>query len=370
MVNTAITGREPRLSASYGKQGQRRLSLRSLGTVLNVLPPESVSLPVVAEALRSDAFYVRYSAAKLLARRGDREARILMQEVLNTGAAPVRASVARHLYGFSWFSAEPLIRQALADPDRRVREGAIYALCDLHDLNAYRLAAEALQDEEDDVRMAAAWGLRDDQDPAAVPVLEAALLADDPEVRVKALESLGANSTPEAIPVVRRSVEDDDPDVAYAATLSLLELAGETCLRELCEIVRRKRGTACQYILRGFFHATNYLKIDIGKSEAAEDVIDTLEATLRDETPEAREGAIWLLAWMQHERTPEIVKHTYRIETDARLKAHIVRIAASLMPETLGEELLQDGLHSDDEQVRQEAEQVARERAQIGSLKS
>src|SRR5688572_21741621 len=63
---TNITGREPRLSLSHTKRGQRRLSLRGLATALNALPPEAVSLPVIAEALRSDAFYVRYSAAKML----------------------------------------------------------------------------------------------------------------------------------------------------------------------------------------------------------------------------------------------------------------------------------------------------------------
>ncbi len=363
---TSITGREPRLSSSYGKQGQRRLSLRGLATMLNALPPEAVSLPVVAEALRSDAFYVRYSAAHLLARRGDRDARIMMQDVLSNGAAPARASVARHLYGFSWFAAEPLIRQALADPDRRVREGVMYALADLEELSAYQLMAEVLQDEEDDVRMAAAWGLRDCQDPAAVPALAAVLLAADPEVRVKGLEALGANGTPHAIPVVRRAIDDPDPDVAYAATLSLLELAGETCLRDLCEIVRRANSSAalsCEQILRGFFHATLYLKIDVGQSQAADAVIDTLETCLSNDLPGVRVGAVWPLAWMKHQRAPDVIRRAYYGEADGPSKAQIMRIAVSLMSEA-GEELLQDGLHSDDNRLREVAEQIASEFAQ------
>src|SRR5215468_6051195 len=114
---TKITGREPKLSISYGQQGQRRLNIMGLANMLNLLPANAISLPDLEEALRSDAFYVRYSAAKKLSERADRDARMVMQKVLTDGEAPSRASVARHLYGFSWFAAEPLIKQALADKD-------------------------------------------------------------------------------------------------------------------------------------------------------------------------------------------------------------------------------------------------------------
>src|SRR5689334_8072529 len=133
---TAVTGREPQLSTSYGKQGQRRLNIMGLANMLNLLPASMISLGALEEALRSEAFYVRYGAAKKLAERADRDARLVMQKVLTEGEVPSRASVARHLYGFSWFAAEPLIKQALADQDHRVREGAIYALCDLRELAA------------------------------------------------------------------------------------------------------------------------------------------------------------------------------------------------------------------------------------------
>ena len=48
-IITAITGREPRLATS--KQGQRRLSLRRLATMINVLPPEAISLEAAEEML-------------------------------------------------------------------------------------------------------------------------------------------------------------------------------------------------------------------------------------------------------------------------------------------------------------------------------
>lgn len=357
LESTNITGREPRLSLSDGKRGQRRLSLRGLATVLNALPPEAVSLPVVAEALRSDAFYVRYSAAKMLARRGDRDARMIIQEALTSGSTPTRASAARHLYGFSWFSAEPLLRQALGDDDQRVRAAAISALSDLHELNAYRLMVEALRDETDDnVRMAAAIGLRDCQDSEAVPVLESALLAEDPDVRVKALEALGATEMPQAIPVVRTALDDPSPEVVYAATLSLVELAGEACLDEMSAIIGQAGDEMKRReVLRGFFNATCYLKLDVGTSKAVDNLLAALETALHDESPQIRMGATWPLGWMQHERADTILRTAYHAEQDSEVKAHILRIAISFARD-VDETMRQDALVSQDIRVRETAE--------------
>ncbi|MBX3066513.1 MAG: HEAT repeat domain-containing protein [Anaerolineae bacterium] len=361
-----ITGKEPALSLNAAHpQGQRRLSLRGLATMLNILPASAISLEALRESLKSAAFYVRYNAALKLAERGDRDARLVIQEVLNNDPAPSRASAARHLYGFSWFAAEPLIRLALEDSDSRVREGVVYAMCDMRDLHAYALMTEALriEDEVDNVRDAAAWGLRDCHDPAAVPVLEAALLAGDPDVRVRALEALGANDTPQAIPVIREAMNDPEPDVKYAATLSLLEVAGEGWLQELSGVIGSVRGETLQAVLRGFFHASNYLKIDIARSGAADMMIDALESALLDDLPAARLAAVWPLAWMRHERTPIVLRQAYFRETDSEVKAQIVRVSVSLMSQA-GEAILEDALNSRDPQVREVAETLARERAE------
>jgi len=357
-----ITGREPRLSILAGGRGTQKLSLRRLATMLNVLPPEAISLDAAAEMIKSEEFYVRYNAAKLLSRRADREARLIMQEALSNGEAPTRASVARHLYGFSWFTAEPMIRQALHDKDQRVREMAVYALCDLRELNAYQLMTEVLKVASDDLRMAAAWGLRDCQDPAAVPVLEMVLKAEDPEVRIKGLEALGVNDTPEAMPVVRQAMNDPEPDVKYAATLSLLELAGEAWLQELSGIIGRTNGITRQQVLRGFFHATNYLKIDVARTKSADLMIDSLETALLDDLDEVRMAVVWPLAWMRHQRTPIVLKRAYHIEQNEEVQAHIVRVAASLMSEA-GEEILQDALKKPTGRVRAMAEKIVQDRA-------
>jgi HEAT repeat protein len=362
--NSLFTGREPRLSSSYTQHGKRSLTTGRLAQMLEVLPPNMVSLDVAAEALRNESFYVRYAAARLLNKRGDRAARMVMQKILSEDNVRSRASVARYLYGFSWFAIEPLIQQALGDTDARVREGAMYALCDMRELNAFELMTHVLQNEVDSVREAAAWGLRECQDPAAIPVLEAVLLADDPEVRVKALEVLGTNGMTKAIPVIHRSLSDSDTDVQYAATLSLLEVAGEGCLEELAAVIRHSSGWTRQAILKGFFHATNYLKINIEAHQACEAIIDALEASVSDELSQAREAAIWPLAWIRHPRTPVILCDAYSRETNVDVQAQIVRIFSSLMSEAEAD-ILQSALHSQHDKVRAEAEQIMASRKQM-----
>lgn len=350
-------GREPRLAARH-VSGRRRLSLRGLGTMLNLLPPQAVSLEAAAAALRSRDFFVRYSAARLLARRGDREARLVLQSALVEAGAPARASAARELYSFSWFSAEPLIRQALDDEDTRVRQAAVYALCDMRNTQAYRLLAERLQNEDDDVRDAAAWGLRECRDPEAVLVLRVVVLrAAGPAVRVRALEALGANGSPEALPVARAQLEDPDADVKYAATLSWLELAGAASLPELAGVIQRESGLARQQVLRGFFHATNYLAIDVTRSSAIDAMLDALECAARDDLPGARQAAAWPLAWIRHERAARILRAAYEAEPDETVKAHIVCVAVGLMSEAAGE-ILADALQSESASVREAAERM------------
>jgi len=359
------TGREPCLS-SYRQPGQQRLSLRRLATTLNLLPPESISLEAAAEALHSGDCVVRYSAAEILSRRGDRDARRVIQDVLADDDAPLRASVVRHLHRFSWFVAEPLLWQALEDADQRVRESAIFALCEMRTRDAFHLLEEVLPNESDTLRLAAAWGLGDSRDARAVPVLGIALQAQSPEVREVALESLGATEASEAIPIVRRAIDDASLEVRYAATLSLLELAGEECFPELAAIIERTCGPERLCILRGFFHATNYLQIDVAQSSTAEVVISALEAALLDDLPGARVAAAMPLAWMRHDRATAILREGYHREQNSETQAHILRAAVHLMS-AAGEELLQDALESQDTLVREAAEYLAHSRATTSS---
>jgi HEAT repeat protein len=224
---------------------------------------------------------------------------------------------------------------------------------------------EVLQNEEDNVLEAAAFGLRDTQDSAAIPVLELVLTAKDPDVRIKALEAMGISGVPEAMPIVRNMMMDREPTVKYAAALSLLELSGAGWLEELSGVIGRNTGETLQQILLALFHATNYLKIEVEKTTAAELMLDALESALLDEHKGVRMAATWPLAWMRHERTPAILKKTYRIELDPEVKAHIVRVAAGLMSEA-SEEILQDALDSEEAEVRKAARQIMEERERTG----
>jgi HEAT repeat protein len=359
---TDLTGYEPCLSARIPHKGYRRFLPRQLGTLLTTLSPEAVSLDAAAAMLRSEHLLVRYQAARLLSERGDREARLILQDVLTGGEVPSRASVARHLHRLSWFSAEPLLRQALADPEEVVRETAVYALCEVRELDAFALLADALQEESDMVRAAAAFGLRNCQDSAAVPALAAVLRADDPEVRVQGLEALSANNTPEAVPVVQGKLRDPDGDVAYNAVLSLLELCGDDCLGELVALIRQTQGVPLEPILRGLFHASNYLHLDWTGHPACDALFDALASALEDTLAPVRMAAIWPVAWMRHERAATLLEEAFHREQDGAVKAHMLWVAACLMADS-SSKLLEAGLQSEDSRVRDMAEHIRETRA-------
>ena len=363
-----ITGREPRLSRST-QTGGNRLLPRRLANLLNSVNPDSVSLDAVAEALKSDDFFVRYNAGKLLGRRADRSARLLCETTLASGGPLARASVARNLHGFSWFTAENLYRQALHDEDSRVREAAVYALCDTAELNAYHLLAQHLPGEVDDVLDAAAVGLRDRQDVAVVSALAAVLQARDPEVRIKGLEALAASDSPEALPVVRSALtQDGSMQVRYAATLSFLELGHEACLDELAQIIEGASSVMRLYLLQGLFHGANYIGLKVSESAHAAALFTTLRETLGDDLPDTRIAAIWPLAWWwRNEQSRETLLQAYRDETHSKVKSELLRISVKLMTEA-GEIILQEARAGEDAALRQQAEQIAAHRDKVGVI--
>lgn len=328
---TMITGREPRLGVGVQQGGFWKLSPRRLATLLNILPPDAVSLPAMAAALHHDNFGVRYNAAHALSRRGDRDARLVMQEALRQGNPRTRASIARHLSGFSWHSAKDLIAVALQDEDARVREGAVYAMCDFIEAEAYASLAEFLAHEpHDDVRLAAAVALRDRQDPAAVPVLAAVMGATDPDVRIQALRSLGANLTRPAQAVVLAAIrQDGEAEVVYEATLSLMELAEEQAVPMILEVLHAATGDYRAALIRGLFHASNYMVINLATCAESETLLDALGQSLTD--PIAREDAVWPLAWIQHETAHDLLWRAYADSTDLVFKGHVMRVAWALM---------------------------------------
>ncbi len=352
----SLTGREP--SIPKREKTGFRLSLKGLASMLNLLPPEQISVEVYAAALRSDDCMVRFNAADILARRADREARLAFESVLYTGTPHQRASAAGHLYRFSWFAAEPLYQRALADDDPRVREAAVFALCKMRLPEAYALVAGILQDGADSMRLSAVWGLYSRPDPAAVPVLEVALRAENPEIRELALEVLGATENPAAIPVVKDALRDPRPEVQYAATLSWVELARENCFAELAELIERTRGSERRAILRGFFHATNYMGIETGFAPGAVVLIDALDSALGDTLPETRLSAYLPLCWIRHPEAESALLDGFRREPNSDVKAHLLAAATHLMSPVAGR-LLEESLTGPDPLLRQTAEYLS-----------
>lgn len=358
--NDDPTGQEPSL-AKQEKSGFR-LPLKGLAAMLNVLPPDRIPIEVYAAALRSEDCIARFSAADVLARRGDREARRVFEDTLQTGTPPQRASVARHLYRFSWFVAEPLYRRALDDEDTRVREAAVFSLCRMSLPEAYALAIDVLRDGGDALKLAAVWGLSSHPDPACVPVLEVALQAQNPEIRELALEVLGATETPAAIPAAKMALRDLNHEVQYAATLSWIELARETCFAELAALISQTRGLERHALLRGFFHATNYMGIEIASTPDAALLIDMLEAAMNDELPKVRLSAFMPLCWIRHPKAESALLEGFRREADSDTKARMLAVAAHLMS-PVTEKLLQEASQSADPVVRQTAEYLLKANA-------
>lgn len=352
-----ISGNEPALAGRDETASWQ--FLRRLSALFSWFAPEQAKVEALLSDLCSDDALARFDAADALARRGDREARLAFERLLQTAAPHQRASAVRHLYRFSWFTAQPLYRQAFHDEDTRVLEAAMFALCRMRLPEAYALAADVLQNGSDALRLSAVWGMHDHPDPAAVPVLAATLQAGNPEVRELALEVLGATEAPAAIPIVKAALDDPVTGVQYASTLSWVELAREACFSELAGWIERTRGPARRAILRGFFHATNYMGIESGSAPDAAILIRALETALGDDLPEARLAAFLPLAWMRHPDAEKILQAGFSDEPDSDTRAHMLTAAVHLMSPAAAI-LLEEAHQSDDLLVKQTAEFIRR----------
>ena len=349
-------GDEPAMADKAAPQGLRRI-LRKLAWMPRFLPASQASLETLSADLKSVDSLVRFSAGDQLGKRADRAARLVMQDILQTGTPAQRASAVQHLYRFSWFSAEALFRQALGDADQRVREGAVLCLCKMRAPEAYRLAETTLKapDAGDNLLQAAIWGVSSHPDVGSIPILEAASTAVDPEIRAQALEILGATGAVEGIPLARRLMDDPAIDVIYAATLSWVELAGQDCFSEMAVRIGSAHGQECHAIVRGFFHATNYMGLDVAGSPQSGQIIAALEAALTDELPETRIAVGMQLAWIHNPASNGVLREGFERECDQDVKAHLLRAAVQLAsPVAPG--LLASALKDSNKLVRQTAE--------------
>ncbi|HZU86228.1 MAG TPA: HEAT repeat domain-containing protein, partial [Anaerolineaceae bacterium] len=363
-----ISGMEPVLNLKKrGASGERRLSIRGFMTLLlaNIISPKKVSLDALAATLHGEDFLARFNAAEVLAKRGDRDARLALEQALENGAAPVRASVARQLYHLTWFSAEPLFRRALADPDPRVPESAVYALGLQRSPAAAQMLEGFLPGAPDPVLRSVVWSLEHTPTAEAVSVLALALRARDGEIRAGAVEALGATGAPDAVGPVRGALRSDpDLEVRYSAAQSLVELMGEESFPSLCTAIRRVRGAARECLLRGFFHASNYLLLNVGASRHAEKILEMLEIALRDDLGAVRLLAGKILAWMRHPRAEEILRAAFEREADPDVQSYMLYNTWCLLS-PMREELLPLALGSSQPAVRKTAEYLSQQKKEL-----
>lgn len=354
-----ITGLEPALHLiKRGASGERRLSLRGFLSLLlaNVISPKKVSLDALAATLHGDDFLARFNAAEVLSKRGDRDARLALEQALENGAAPVRASVARQLHHLTWFSAEALFRRALADPDLRVAESAVYALGLNCSPAAVKMLEGFLPGAPDVVLRSAVWGLERSPTAEAVPALALALRAVDGEIRSGALEALGSTGAPEAVDPVRGALfNDPDLEVRYAAAQSLVELLAQDSFPILCAEIENRRGMERECLLRGFFHASNYSLLDVGTSRHIDQVLETLENAFSDDLGAVRLLAGKILAWMRHPRAAELLRVAFKDEPDPEVQSYLLYHTWCLMS-PVREELLVQAMDSSLPAVRKTAE--------------
>lgn len=111
--------------------------------------------------------------------------------------------------------------------------------------------------------------------------------------------------------------------------------------------------------MRGLFHATNYLFIDLAQSAAVEEFLKALMIALRDELSEVRVIAAKILAWMHSEQAAAVLQEGHHREKDSDTKARILLAAIHLLSPA-GKELLRYALQSEDTHLRKTAENLVR----------
>ena len=107
--------------------------------------------------------------------------------------------------------------------------------------------------------------------------------------------------------------------------------------------------------MRGFFHASNYLGLDIAASPSAAAVTDALEKALQDDLPETRQAAAMMLSWLHTPRADHILTEAYTQEQNSLVKAEILVCAVNLFSPA-GEALLLEALTSLDPIVQKAAQ--------------
>lgn len=167
-----------------------RCQARRILFLLDALPPNPRTLPVLVRLLRSDDSALRSKAVKLIG-AGKRNIQVL-QAYVHDADPRVRANALESLWGEDTPKLRAFFHYARLDPSPRVAVNAVIGLYLLQDRDAPFLLEQMAQSPDSRFQASAAWAMGRCRDPAFVTTLRQLLESPHPVVRRSALRSLVA----------------------------------------------------------------------------------------------------------------------------------------------------------------------------------
>jgi HEAT repeat protein len=229
-VARALVARDegPRLRAVLGLAGEHTPSAKAL----------------LLTALRDRDAGVRLTAARLLARRGAREATAAAVTWLGAGAANERLLGVLALRDVSEVpdDARRALERALRNGDVTTRLAGLEVLADHPAASSLSALVALLDDEIGEVRVRALRAIAALRDPRASLAVARRLSDQDRSVRVEAAATLGALGDRRVVPALLRQLADPSSEPRTPLVDTLGRLADAAAVPELAHVARRGPG--------------------------------------------------------------------------------------------------------------------------------
>ncbi len=281
---------EPLIKALEDEDWQvRGMAAEALGKIKN---PRATQ--VLMRALDDKTAFVRRKAAWALGEIKDPSSiqsliKTMRDEDVFIQGQSVEALSQKALIQIGTPSVEPLIISMKKD-HYRVRRGAAYALGKIGDRRAVGPLMEALKDADFEVRKNAAQSLGEIQDPVAVVPLIMAL--EESALFASAAEALLQIRDPSAIDPLSKLLNSDDKFFRMTAVKGLGGIRDQRAAEKLIPVLKDKDSLIRVIAQRSL--------VEIGTPS-----VEPLIVSLRDSSPETRNGAAWALGVIKDLRAVE-----------------------------------------------------------------